>query len=96
MASTPENYIRWLLKMNKAGELKNISPEKMQQYLKAFTQAKNRKNLLPNNDINSYKSIEDLKNALEDAKNNLTANQKIKMQKETKKNYKVRKNLVYI
>ena len=51
MASTPENYIRWLLKMNKLGELKNISPEKMQQYLKAFTQAKNRKNLLPNNDI---------------------------------------------
>ena len=85
MASTPENYIRWLLKMNKLGELKNISPEKMQQYLKAFTQAKNRKNLLPNNDINSYKSIEDLKNALEDAKNNLTANQK---NKDAKRNQK--------
>ena len=57
----------------------------MQQYLKAFTQAKNRKNLLPNNDINSYKSIEDLKNALEDAKNNLTANQK---NKDAKRNQK--------
>ena len=40
MASTPENYIRWLLKMNKLGELKNISPEKMQQYLKSIYSSK--------------------------------------------------------
>ena len=85
LASTPENYSRWLLKMNKIGELKNISPEKMQQYLKAFTQAKNRKNLLPSNDINSYKTIDELKNALSTAKDNLTANQK---NKDAKRNQK--------
>lgn len=85
LASTPENYSRWLLKMNKIGELKNISPEKMQQYLKAFTQAKNRRNLLPSNDINSYKTIDELKNALSTVKDNLTANQK---NKDAKRNQK--------
>lgn len=85
LASTPENYSRWLLKMNKIGELKNISPEKMQQYLKAFTQAKNRRNLLPSNDINSYKTIDELKNALSTAKDNLTVNQK---NKDAKRNQK--------
>lgn len=85
LVSTPENYSRWLLKMNKIGELKNISPEKMQQYLKAFTQAKNRRNLLPSNDINSYKTIDELKNALSTVKDNLTANQK---NKDAKRNQK--------
>lgn len=40
LASTPENYSRWLLKMNKIGELKNISPEKCNNILKHLPKQK--------------------------------------------------------
>ena len=85
MASTPEHYSRWLLKMYKSGELKNTTQDKLQLLLQIFTQAKKRRNLLPNNDINSYKSIEELKTAVDNIKNNLTINQK---NKDAKRNQK--------
>lgn len=85
LASKPEGFSRWLLKMQKKGELKNVSHSKMQEILKSFVQLKNRRNLLPNNDINSYKTISDLETAVETAKQSLTANQK---NKDAKRNQK--------
>lgn len=85
LSSKPESYSRWLLKMSKKGELKQVSHSHMQQLLKSFEQAKNRRNLLPNNDINSYKSVSDLESAVETAKGSMTANQK---NKDAKRNQK--------
>lgn len=85
MAATPENYSRWLLKLLKNGELSKTSPEKMQKLLKAFSIAKNRRNLLPSNDINSYKTVEELETAVKAVKDNLTTNQK---NKDAKRNQK--------
>jgi hypothetical protein len=85
LSSKPESYSRWLLKMSKKGELKNVSHSHMQQLLKSFEQAKNRRNLLPNNDINSYKSVSELESAVETAKGSMTANQK---NKDAKRNQK--------
>ena len=85
LSSKPESYSRWLLKMNKKGELKQVSHSHMQQLLKSFEQAKNRRNLLPNNDINSYKSVSELESAVETAKDSMTANQK---NKDAKRNQK--------
>ena len=85
LSSKPESYSRWLLKMNKKGELKQVSHSHMQQLLKSFEQAKNRRNLLPNNDINSYKSVSELESAVETAKGSMTANQK---NKDAKRNQK--------
>lgn len=85
LSSKPESYSRWLLKMNKKGELNQISHSHMQQLLKSFDQAKNRRNLLPNNDINSYKSVSELESAVETAKGSMTANQK---NKDAKRNQK--------
>ena len=85
LSSKPESYSRWLLKMSKKGELKHVSHSHMQQLLKSFEQAKNRRNLLPNNDINSYKSVSELESAVETAKSSMTANQK---NKDAKRNQK--------
>lgn len=65
MANTNESFSRWLLKMYKSGELQNREPQLIQKLLSDFERAKKRRNLLPNNDINSYKSIDDLQNALD-------------------------------
>ena len=81
----PESYSRWLLKMFNKGELEDIDPSDVRNYLKSFTKLKNRRTLLPNNDINSYQSIEDLISAINNAKNNLTVNQK---NKDAKRNQK--------
>ena len=78
MASTNESFSRWLLKMFKNGSLQNAEPEQVRKLLSDFERAKKRRNLLPNNDINSYKKIDDLQNALSNIDNNLTTNQKNK------------------
>lgn len=78
MASTNESFSRWLLKMFKNGSLQNAEPEQVRKLLQDFEIAKKRRNLLPNNDINSYKKIDDLKDALDNAHRNLTINQKNK------------------
>ena len=78
MASTNESFSRWLLKMFKNGSLQNAEPEQVRKLLSDFVRAKKRRNLLPNNDINSYKKIDDLQNALSNIDNNLTTNQKNK------------------
>lgn len=78
MASTNESFSRWLLKMFKNGSLQNAEPEQVRKLLQDFERAKKRRNLLPNNDINSYKKIDDLQNALSNIDNNLTTNQKNK------------------
>ena len=78
MASTNESYSRWLLKMFKNGSLQNTEPEQVRKLLQDFEIAKKRRNLLPNNDINSYKSLNDLQNALNNISQNLTINQKNK------------------
>lgn len=85
LSSKPESYSRWLLKMNKKGELNHVSHSHMQQLLKSFEQAKNRRNLLPNNDINSYKSVSELESAVETAMGSITANQR---NKDAKRNQK--------
>nr|DAV04733.1 MAG TPA: hypothetical protein [Caudoviricetes sp.] len=81
----PESYMRWLIMMNNKGELKSLSPNNVRESLKKFDIAKKRRNLLPNNDINSYKSIESLNNAIDNISTNLTINQK---NKDAKKNQK--------
>ena len=81
----PESYSRWLLKMFNKGELKNSNPSNIRNYLQSFTELKNRRTLLPNNDINSYQTIDDLVNAVDNAKSNLTVNQK---NKDAKRNQK--------
>lgn len=78
MASTNESFSRWLLKMFKNGSLQNAEPEQVRKLLQDFEIAKKRRNLLPNNDINSYKKIDDLKDALDNAYRNLTINQQNK------------------
>lgn len=78
MANTNESFSRWLLKMYKSGELQDKEPQLIQKLLSDFERAKKRRNLLPNNDINSYKKIDDLQNALSNIDNNLTINQKNK------------------
>lgn len=78
MASTNESYSRWLLKMFKNGSLQNAEPEVVRKLLQDFEVAKKRRNLLPNNDINFYKNIDDLQNALSNIDSNLTTNQKNK------------------
>lgn len=78
MANANESFSRWLLKMYKSGELQNREPQLIQKLLSDFERAKKRRNLLPNNDINSYKKIDDLQNALNNIDNNLTINQKNK------------------
>ena len=78
MATTNESFSRWLLKMYKSGELQDKEPQLIQKLLSDFERAKKRRNLLPNNDINSYKKIDDLQNALSNIDNNLTTNQKNK------------------
>ena len=78
MASTNESFSRWLLKMFKNGSLQNAEPEQVRKLLQDFERAKKRRNLLPNNDINAYKKIDDLKNALDNTYRNLTINQKNK------------------
>ena len=78
MASTNESYSRWLLKMLKNGSLQNAEPEVVRKLLQDFEVAKKRRNLLPNNDINFYKNIDDLQNALSNISQNLTINQKNK------------------
>ena len=85
LSSKPESYSRWLLKMNKKGELEHVSHSHMNQLLKSFEQAKNRRNLLPNNDINSYKSVSELESAVETAKESMSANQR---NKDAKRNQK--------
>ena len=57
MASTNESFSRWLLKMFKNGSLQNAEPEQVRKLLQDFEIAKKRRNLLPNNDINSYKKL---------------------------------------
>lgn len=91
LASTPESYSRWLLKMQKNGELKKITPEKMQKLLASFDLLKKRRTLLPNNDINFYKDIDSLKSAIENARNNLSANQKDKDAKKNQKELQTKK-----
>ena len=81
----PESYMRWLIMMNNKGELKSLSPNDVRESLKKFDIAKKRRNLLPNNDINSYKSIESLNNAIDNISTNLTINQK---NKDAKRNQK--------
>lgn len=81
----PESYMRWLIMMNSKGELKSLSPNDVRESLKKFDIAKKRRNLLPNNDINSYKSIESLNNAIDNISANLTINQK---NKDAKRNQK--------
>lgn len=81
----PESYMRWLIMMNSKGELKSFSPNDVRESLKKFDIAKKRRNLLPNNDINSYKSIESLNNAIDNISTNLTINQK---NKDAKRNQK--------
>lgn len=78
MASTNESFSRWLLKMFKNGSLQNAEPEQVRKLLQDFEIAKKRRNLLPNNDINAYKKIDDLKDALDNTYRNLTINQKNK------------------
>lgn len=78
MANTNESFSRWLLKMFKNGSLQNAEPEQVRKLLQDFEIAKKRRNLLPNNDINSYKKIDDLKDALDNTYRNLTINQKNK------------------
>ena len=78
MASTNESYSRWLLKMFKNGSLQNAEPEVVRKLLQDFEIAKKRRNLLPNNDINFYKSLNDLQSALNNISQNLTINQKNK------------------
>ena len=78
MANANESFSRWLLKMYKSGELQDKEPQFIQKLLSDFERAKKRRNLLPNNDINSYKKIDDLQNALSNIDNNLTTNQKNK------------------
>lgn len=78
MANTNESYSRWLLKMFKNGSLQNAEPEQVRKLLQDFEIAKKRRNLLPNNDINAYKKIDDLKDALDNTYRNLTINQKNK------------------
>lgn len=78
MASTNESFSRWLLKMFKNGSLQNAEPEQVRKLLQDFEIAKKRRNLLPNNDINAYKKIDDLKDALDNAHRNLTISQQNK------------------
>lgn len=78
MANTNESFSRWLLKMFKNGSLQNAEPEQVRKLLQDFEIAKRRRNLLPNNDINSYKNLDDLQNALNNISQNLTINQKNK------------------
>lgn len=80
-----ENYVRWLLKMYNKNELKNDNKNEIKTSLKLFDELKKRRTVLPNNDINSYKSIEELKTAVDNIKNNLTINQK---NKDAKRNQK--------
>lgn len=85
MANANESYVRYLIKMFKKGQLNNQNKEKVQNLLNMFDYAKKRRNVLPNNDINSYNSFEDIESALSNISNNLTANQK---NKDAKKNQK--------
>lgn len=85
MANANESYVRYLIKMFKKGQLNNQNKEKVQNLLNMFDYAKKRRNVLPNNDINSYNSFEDIELALSNISNNLTANQK---NKDAKKNQK--------
>lgn len=88
MATTNESYSRWLLKMFKNGSLENSEPEEVKKLLQDFERAKKRRNLLPNNDINSYKSLLDLKNALQNTYQNLTTNQKNKDSRKAQAEFK--------
>lgn len=81
----PESYMRWLIMMNNKGELNNLTPNNVRDVLKKFDMAKKRRNLLPNNDINSYKSIETLENTVNNIAANLSVNQK---NKDAKRNQK--------
>ena len=85
MERTPESYSKWLLKMKKNGDLLQQSPDKVRKLLKVFDAAKKRKNLLPNNDIFSYKNIDSLEDAIKHVNDNLSKNQ---LNKNAKKNQK--------
>lgn len=85
MERTPESYSKWLLKMKKNGDLLQQSPDKVRKLLKVFDAAKKRKNLLPNNDIFSYKNIDSLEDAIKHINDNLSKNQ---LNKNAKKNQK--------
>lgn len=85
MSTSGESYSKWLLKMHKSGALQNHSPEMIKNYLELFNNAKKRKTVLPNNDINAYKSISELEDALKSIGDKLSANQK---NKDAKRNQK--------
>ena len=88
MTNANESFSRWLLKMYKLGELQNREPQLIQKLLSDFERAKKRRNLLPNNDINSYKKIDDLQNALDNIYRNLTINQKNKDARKAQSEFK--------
>lgn len=76
MKQTSESFMRWILGMYRSGKLKQQSQEEVRNLLKTFKIAKDRRNLLPDNDINSYKSINELENALSSIKDSLSVRQK--------------------
>lgn len=78
LSNSPEGYMRWILKMSKN---KTLDPSKVKDLLKQFNSLKNKKGLLKSNDINQYKSTEELENAIKEALPKLTANQKNKQAK---------------
>lgn len=89
MANSNESYVRWLLKQYQKGNLNNADYEDVRNTLKLFDYAKKRRNLLPNNDINSYANPNAVKQALVGIKDNLTINQQ---NKDAKRNQKKLKN----
>ena len=78
LRKSPEGYMKWLLKLNRS---MSINPSKIKNLLKQFNSLKNKKGLLPSNDINRYHSTEDLEKAVKEALPKLTANQKNKQAK---------------
>ena len=83
LKKSPEGMMRWILK--RYNTFTSTSPENIKNVFKQFNQLKNKKGLLKSNDINQYKSFDELASAVNEVLPKMSINQQ---NKQAKKNAK--------